>query len=676
MSDSQSEVLGELVAGLPAAVYRTTSDGQWVAGNRALVELVGAESFDDLSTLNVRDIYADPARRDWLVKRAHEGVEIPVEDLQIRRLDGELRWIRVTSHAVHGDDGAVAYFEGVMEDVSSLHAVDSRLQRSNTLLDSLTRMQDQYMAGVDVGELFDGLLDELLRTTGSEYGFIAQLLHDNNGPFLRTWAMSDISWNDATRAMFQQYGPRGMEFHNLDTLFGRVVTGDAPVIANTVASDPRAAGRPHGHPPLDTFFGLPIRKGGSVMGMLALANRPGGFDDELVHFLTPLVATVGSLIEAATVERERAAAFERNERQEALHRSIVEHAADAIVTFRECGTVVLANRAAAQLVGLEPNEVVGERLRRFIPRALLRDTVEQATRALARGVSVELTVLRADGTERPIEVTFVQGEYDHSGVTTLIARDIGARKEIEQALRTARDAAQRTARVKDELLAGMSHELRTPLNAVIGLSAVLQRDVYGPLLPKQKEYVEQIESSGRHLLEVISTILDQAKAEANKIEPSFDVTNVAELVQSALGLAGELALGKGLSVGVEVASDLPPIYVDVLRARQVLLNLLSNAVKFTPSGGRIGMRAEHVGDVVAVTVWDTGIGIAPADLERIFQPFEQADSSLSRRYEGTGLGLALSRRLAELLGGTLTVTSTLGEGSQFTVTFPVVADDS
>jgi two-component system, NtrC family, sensor kinase len=175
---------------------------------------------------------------------------------------------------------------------------------------------------------------------------------------------------------------------------------------------------------------------------------------------------------------------------------------------------------------------------------------------------------------------------------------------------------------------------------------------------------------------VISTILDQAKAEANKIEPSFAVADVAELVQSALGLAGELALGKGLSVGIEVAPDVPPIYVDVLRARQVLLNLLSNAVKFTPSGGRIGMRAEHAGDVVAVTVWDTGIGIAPADLDRIFQPFEQADSSLSRRYEGTGLGLALSRRLAELLGGTLTVTSTLGEGSQFTVTFPLVADDS
>lgn len=674
MTGQQPEVLGELVAGLSAAVYRTTSAGRFVAGNPALVSLLGAESFEQLAELDVREIYADPARRDWLVQRAAAGLEIPVEDLQLRRLDGGVRWVRVTSQAVHADDGSVAYFEGVMEDVSTLHSVDQRLQQSNALLDSLTRMQDQYAAGVDVGELFDGLLDELLRTTESEYGFIAQLLHDDDGPFLRTWAMSDISWNDATRAMFQQYGPRGMEFHNLDTLFGRVITTAAPVIANTVAGDPRAAGRPNGHPPLETFFGVPIRKGGAVMGMLALANRPGGFDDDLVHFLAPLTTTVGSLIEAATVEKERAKAFERHARQEALHRSVVAQAADAIVTFRECGTILLANQAAAQLVGLDVEQVVGERIRTFIPRALLRDTVDQATRALRLGRRVELTLLRADGTERPIEVTFVQGEYGDDDVTTLIARDIGAHKEIEQALRAARDSAQRTARAKDELLAGMSHELRTPLNAVIGLSAVLQREVYGPLAPKQREYVEQIESSGRHLLEVITTILDQAKAEANKIEPTFATVEVRELVHSAVGLVGELAVGKGLSVSIEAGDDLPPVYVDALRARQVLLNLLSNAVKFTPAGGRIGVRATPVDAMVAITVWDTGIGVAASDLERIFEPFEQADSSLSRRYEGTGLGLALSRRLAELLGGTLSVESEAGAGSQFTVTLPVARD--
>jgi PAS domain S-box-containing protein len=670
VSAPRPDALGELVASLPAAVYRTTSDGRFVAGNNALVSLLGASSFDDLEAIDVRAIYADPARRDWLVERATAGLEIPIEDLQIRRLDGETRWVRVTSHSVLAEDGTVAYFEGVMEDVSSLHAVDERLQRSNALLDSLTRMQDQYLAGVDLGELFDGLLDELLRTTGSEYGFIAQLLHDDDGPFLRTWAMSDISWNDVTRAMYQQHGPRGMEFHNLDTLFGRVVTSDAPIISNTVQSDPRAAGRPHGHPPLETFFGLPIRKAGSVMGMVALANREGGFDEELVHFLTPLAATVGSLIETVTVERERAEARRRQAHQEQLHHSIVEQAADAIVTFRDGGEIVLANRAARMLVGATDREVAGERIWQFAPPAHLSSYIRRSQTAMQTESSVELSARCSDGTTRQVEATFVRGRHDDHDVTTIIARDIEARKETEDALRAARDVAESTARAKDELLAGMSHELRTPLNAVIGLSAVLQRELHGPLTDKQREHVVQIEKSGRHLLSVITTILDTAKAEARKLEPSFVDCGVSDIVRDAVGLVGELAIGKGLSVSTDVPNDMPTIHVDALRARQVLLNLLSNAVKFTAAGGRIGIRAHAVGDAVDVTVWDTGIGIAAEDLDRIFEPFEQADSSLARRYEGTGLGLALSRRLVELLGGTLRVTSVLGEGSAFTARFP------
>lgn len=671
MSPENPDELSALVAGLPAAVYRTTSAGRFVAGNDALVALLGAQSFDDLAEIDVRDIYVDPGRREWLVRRAEAGEEIPVEDLRIRRLDGELRWVRVTSHAVTGSDGEVAYFEGVLEDVSALHAVDERLVQSNALLDTLTRMQDQYMAGVDVGELFDGLLDDLLRSTSSEYGFIAQVLHDSNGRFLRTWAMSDISWNETTRAMYAQYGPRGMEFHNLDTLFGLVITGDAPVISNSPLEDPRAAGRPDGHPPLTSFFGIPIRKGGVVTGMVALANRPGGFDEELVHFLAPLASTVGSLIEAASVEKERAAMQMRQARHEELHQSIVESAADAIVTYRACGTIVLANAAAGQLVGMTAAELLGERVTRFVPAAAVRETAVRVGRAGISGSSIELIMRRADGTEHPIEATIVRVDDDDSIVTTVIARDISARKDLERALRSARDAAESAARAKDELLAGMSHELRTPLNAVIGLSTVLQRELHGPLTEKQRDYVAQIEMSGRHLLQVITTILDMAKAEAQKIQPTFSSVEAAAVVADAVGLIGDLAVGKGISVAREVDADLPPIWADGLRARQVILNLLSNAIKFTPTDGRITVTARRADDMVAIAVADTGVGIAPDHLARIFEPFEQVDSSLSRRHEGTGLGLALSRRLVELHGGTLTVTSTLGEGSQFTATFPV-----
>lgn len=670
MSSARPTNLGEVFAGLPVAIYRTSADGRFLAANDAFVSLLGASSFDELAGIDVKDIYADAARRDWLLQRANANLPIPIEDLQIRRLDGGLRWVRVSSHTVRGEDGLALYFEGVMEDVTALRAADEQLQRSNKLLATLTTMQTRFSAGADVGELFDALLDELLRSTGSEYGFIAQLLHDENGAFLRTWAMSDISWNEATRALFAQHGPRGMEFHNLDTLFGKVITTDAPVISNDPATDPRTAGRPGGHPPLTSFLGVPIRTGAGLIGMVALANRDGGFDDELFHFLAPLAATVGSIIEAAVADRVLRDVQQQQRDNEELYHSIVDRAADAIVSVTDSGRIVLANLSAHVLIGTSSGPLVGERLIRFVPRRALRSSISRGIAALESGSSIELVVQRADGTEHPLEATFVRGQQQGQGVTTIIARDIAARLQLENDLRRARDIAESAARAKDELLAGMSHELRTPLNAVIGLSSVLQKELHGPLSAKQREYVEQIEGSGRHLLSVINDILDLAKAEAQKSAPHLTEEDPRDLIIDAVALIGELAVAKDIELTKEVSHGIPLITVDRLRARQVILNLLSNAVKFTASGGRIGVSAAAEPDTVAITVWDTGIGIAPEDLDRIFQPFEQVDSSLARRHEGTGLGLALSRRLAEAQGGTLTVESTIGAGSRFTARFP------
>lgn len=670
MSGQRSEILGDIVLRLPLAVYRTTIDGRFVAGNDALVRLLGAETFGDLAAIHAREIYADPARREWLIRRAQAGEPIPVEDLQIRRFDGGLRWVRISSHSVRGEDGDIAYFEGVMEDVTTLHAVDSQLQRSNELLDTLTRMQGQYMAGVDAGELFDGLLEDLLRVTGSAYGFIAQVLHDADGPFLRTWAMTDISWNDTTRELYARCGPRGMEFHNLDTLFGRVVTDGVPVISNAPLTDPRAAGRPDGHPPLDSFLGVPIRRGDAVAGVVALANRDGGFDEELVHFLAPLAATVGSLMEAATVDRERMEAERRQAHHKELHRLIVEEAADAIVTFRADGRIVLANRASRELVGARRANLIGARVWAFLPPGHARSYVRRAAHAVDTGTSMEMQLRGLDGVVRPVEGTFVRGHYDDDDVTTVIVRDIAAHKEIESALRDARDTAENAARAKDELLAGVSHELRSPLTAVIGLSSVLDREIYGPLTDRQRAFVTQIGDSGRHLLEVITTILDFAKEESGRGNPVLSPSDVAPIIEEARGVVDDLAVRRGLSVVVDVPAELPRIRVDAVRFRAALINLLANAVKFTPAGGTIGVRARHADDEVRVTVWDTGVGIAADDLERIFEPFEQGDSSLSRKYEGTGLGLTLSRRLIEAMGGTLTVTSEVGRGSAFAIVLP------
>ena len=673
MTTADPTLLGDIVADLPVAVYRTTPEGRFVAGNAALVEMLGADSFEAIQEVDVRSLYAEPARRDQLVERISAGERIPVDELEIRRLDGVHIWVRVRSHGVLADDGSVAYLEGVMEDVSDLHEADERLRRSNVLLDALTKMQLRYIAGVDVGELFDGLLDELLASTGSEYGFIAQLLHDDGGAFVRTWAMSNISWDEATRAMYAEHGPRGMEFHNLDTLFGKVVTGPEAIISNDPRHDPRSAGRPEGHPPLDSFLGVPIVKGDEVLGMVALANRPGGFEEWMVPYLEPLAATVGSLIEAIVSERERAGAEEREARTAELYRLAVEQAAEGIVAFHDDGTIAAANVAAGRLVGVPEDALIGENVMRFMPRGRVEALWEAAVEAIATGSSLEAAALRADGTEVPVEMSLIRSEIETAPITTVIVRDIAGRKAFEQALLDARDTAERTSRAKDEFLAGMSHELRTPLSSVIGLSSILSLELHGPLTEEQAEYVEQIEASGRHLLAVIGDILDLAKIEAERHEPRIVEVEVPVLVDEAATVVREQAVGKGLGLEVEIPDPMPLVAADRPRAKQILMHLLSNAVKFTEEGGRLGVRASHDQGLVHLAVWDTGVGIPQDRLDDIFSAFEQVDASLARKHEGTGLGLALSRRLAEVQGGTLAVESSEGSGSVFTLTLPAAA---
>jgi PAS domain S-box-containing protein len=230
----------------------------------------------------------------------------------------------------------------------------------------------------------------------------------------------------------------------------------------------------------------------------------------------------------------------------------------------------------------------------------------------------------------------------------------------------------RAARLKDEFLASMSHELRTPLNAVLGLSEALQEQVYGSLNEKQLKSLRSIEESGRHLLALINDILDVSKIEAGKLEFEIGPVSVELVCQASLGLIKQDAHKKQLKISSIFESAVTTLQADKRRLKQILVNLLSNAVKFTPEGGAVGL--EVVGDaereVVHFTVWDTGIGISPEEIERLFQPFVQLDSSLSRQYTGTGLGLALVRRLTELHGGGVSVESEVGKGSRFTVSLP------
>ena len=233
------------------------------------------------------------------------------------------------------------------------------------------------------------------------------------------------------------------------------------------------------------------------------------------------------------------------------------------------------------------------------------------------------------------------------------------------------DQLEAANRHKSEFLANMSHELRTPLNAIIGFSDVLLERTFGEINQKQEQYVSIILTSGRHLLSLINDILDLSKIEAGRMELELTSFDLPSAIENTTILVRDRAARHSLTLTMEVDPDLGEFVGDERKFKQILLNLLSNAVKFTPDGGQIGVRAGRVDGVVEISVSDTGIGIAPDDQEAIFEEFRQVGTDYVRKREGTGLGLALTRKFIELHGGKIGVASELGKGSTFTVTLPV-----
>jgi len=252
------------------------------------------------------------------------------------------------------------------------------------------------------------------------------------------------------------------------------------------------------------------------------------------------------------------------------------------------------------------------------------------------------------------------------------AQDVTSLLAHEAALFEAVDAAEAANRAKSEFLANMSHELRTPLNAIIGFSDVINEEHFGTIgNPRYKSYVGDILVSARHLLTLINDILDVAKIEAGKLKLEEAAIEPAELCHQALRLVKDRAARAGVALACDLAGDLPRLRIDPRKVTQILLNLLSNAIKFTPRGGRVELAAARRADGgFGFRVRDNGIGIAPEDQPTALAPFGQVDSQLSRRFDGTGLGLPLSRALANLHGGDLELESTHGQGTTVTITLP------
>lgn len=275
----------------------------------------------------------------------------------------------------------------------------------------------------------------------------------------------------------------------------------------------------------------------------------------------------------------------------------------------------------------------------------------------------------------------IQRAMGKERIILLAIEDITERKEIENGLEQAHEELKalatelnRANMAKSEFLANMSHELRTPLNSIIGFSEVLYDKTFGPLNEKQMKYVTNVSTSGKHLLLLINQILDMAKVESGKMHLSLTYIPTKALLNEILLLVTDMLSKKNLQMTLEIDEDLPDIQADELKVKEIIYNLISNAAKFTPENGKIFMNAKRIDSQIEVVVRDTGIGIAPENMKKIFEGFFRVDTPYSRLTEGTGLGLPLSRRLVELHGGKLSVKSDgLNKGTTVRFTLPIVS---
>jgi PAS domain S-box-containing protein len=399
------------------------------------------------------------------------------------------------------------------------------------------------------------------------------------------------------------------------------------------------------------------------------------------------------------LQEERLQLDQRLRDQHFYTRSLIESSIDALITTDPRGIITDINKQAETLTDCTRDELIGSPFKKHFTDSERAEGCINLVLAQAKIINYELTALRRDGSAIQVSCnasTFCDRERRLMGVF-VAARDVTEAKSLEQLLQKRNAELEESSRIKSEFLAKMSHELRTPLNAIIGFSEVLRDGLLGEITDKQRAFVGDIFGSGQHLLSLINDILDLSKVESGQMMLDLEPVTVSSLFVNSLSIVREKAASRQIRLAMTVPEELGVLMADARKVKQIVYNLLSNAVKFTGDGGhatldvrripraRLGVIAgpwasrslllDEVLDAVVeefleISVTDSGIGIAVDGLVQLFRPFSQIDSGLSRRFDGTGLGLVMVKVLAELHGGGVAVASAAGEGSRFIVWLP------
>ena len=658
------------ISPFPAVVSRLR-DQSVVAINKRTSEMFGFSQTAAVG-LTTTDYYVNPADRQLLVEPLTRDGKADDVLLQLRRPNGETFWARASARLVTWDNepAVLTVFDDISDRLNAERALKASEQRLAAQSSALTALTARH---ADPNDTFEdrlrGILEVAAATLQVERVSMWRFAAD-----CQAIDCVDLYLRSTGRHETGAWVPR----HEAPAYFD-AIERERVIAAHDAMADARTCEfrvsylEPQS---IGAMLDVPLRQGDAVNGVLC-AEHVGGTRVWTIDEQNFAVSTA-NLITVALADERRREALIRLAESDARGHLILDTAHDAFVGMDSAGVIVIWNAQAEHTFGWTREEAVGRNLADTIIPVAFREAHNNGMRRfLETGYApvvnkrLELRGLHRDGHEFPIEITITSPmPRDNGYFFGAFLRDISDRRERDDQLRRAKEAAEAATRAKSEFLANMSHELRTPLNGVIGYAQLLQRD--RGLTGTQREALDAISKCGSHLLDLINDVLDLSKIEAGVIEIEEGATDLVQMTTDLQHVVADAARRKGIRLSMLVAPDVPRrVMLDGRHLRQVLLNLLGNAIKFTPQGDvRLGIALSEDRQL-AFEVSDTGLGIEPEALSAIFEAFTQTKTGAAAG--GTGLGLTISQHLLRKMGGDLQVESVPGEGSRFFFTLPLVA---
>jgi PAS domain S-box-containing protein len=662
-----------LIQSAPCGILRLNAeDGRLLEANPALAEMLGYDSPADLLLDGVSGqlpgrVALDLETCRHLIEECEKHERVKEVEVEWARKDGVAISVRLMGRLLKDDLGTPACFEMIAENATERRRAEQRIRQLNRLYSVMSHAGQTIVRIRERNELFREICRIVVQEGHFRMAWVGMVRPevDSVKPVAH-WGVEEGDLDEMHIALSDEPNGRGP--------VGTSIRENTHVLSDDVDTDPRMSvwrerALRWGFRSMGAF---PLRLRGNAIGAIAIyAHEPGLFDSENVALLDELAEDVSFALESMEAQKMHRLAVDELDQFFAL-------SLDMLCIVGMDGYIRRLNSAWEKTLGFTAGELRARPLIDFVHEDDRADALA-ALRTLRSGAALdrlEVRCLSNDGTYKWLigSVVPVAGR----GVFFAAVRDISDRRRLEEQLRGQNVALERqnrtveaASRMKSEFVANMSHELRSPLNGIIGFSEMLYDGKLGALTAQPKEFLGRIQKSARHLLNLINNVLDLSKVEAGQLQLWPERVSVSNIVQEVTGILGTLAADKHIRIETDIEPTVDDVITDAGRLKQVLHNYLSNALKFTGEKGlvTVGLKAEGATEF-RLEVSDTGVGIAEKDIPRLFTEFQQLDSTFAKRYQGTGLGLALTKRIVEAQGGRAGVRSELGKGSTFFVILP------